>query len=67
MEAETQIIKELMHTIKSIKENSVKTQANLLLEARKTNSLYAQLLSELRRQNSILDDLKREGRVTISQ
>jgi len=51
------------YTLHKIRENSFKTQAKLLLEAEKTNKLYADLLHEMRRQNLILEELKEARRL----
>ena len=58
MEETHQIIHELLKSLEGIKKHSFQVQHSLLLEAEKTNKLYADILHELRRQNSILDDRK---------
>jgi len=60
---EQEIIKELIDNLKSIRENSFKTQAQLLIEARKTNSIYEQILHQLSRQNLLLEELKAANRL----
>jgi len=67
LEPEMQTIRELVDTLHKIRENGFKTQANLLLEARKQTKLYEQILHQLSRQNAILDDLKEARRlVTVT-
>jgi len=60
---EQEIIKELIDNLKSIRENSFKTQAQLLIEAKKTNSIYEQILHQLSRQNLIMEELKEARRL----
>ena len=67
MEASEQIILELLKTIKSFKEDSLQVHKKVLLESQQTNKIYIQILSALRHQNVILDELKRTGRLTVSQ
>jgi len=52
------VIQELTKTLRSIREKSVETQAQLLVEARTNNKLYVDILHELRRMNMFLEDKK---------
>jgi len=63
MEAEQKMILELMKVIKSIKENNLQVHKRLILESETNVKLYTQILSELRRQNMLLDQAVQERRL----
>ncbi len=63
LDTEQKIILALTKTIKSIKEQSLQVHKRLLLESETNVKLYTQILSELRRQNLILEDAKQERRL----
>ena len=59
------VIVELVKALTSIKEKNLQIHKKLLIESQATNKIYIQILSELRRQNLILEDLKESGKVTV--
>lgn len=67
MEAEQEIILALTKTIKKMKEENLEVHKKLLIESQNTNKIYIQILSAIRHQNSILDDLKEYDKLTVSQ
>jgi len=58
-EPETKIVRAFRSNLNTIREHSFKVQHELLKESIKTNSLYTQILQELRRQNMLLDQARR--------
>lgn len=66
MDASEEIIKELVKALGSFKEKTLEVHKKLLLESQETNKIYIQILSALRHQNVILDDLKEKQMVTLS-
>lgn len=66
MEASEQIIKELVKALETFKQKSLETHKLLLIESQATNKIYIQILSALRHQNAILDDLKENNRLLLS-
>lgn len=63
LDTEQKIILALTKTIKSIQEQNLKVHKRLLLESETNVKLYTSILSELRRQNLILEDAKQERRL----
>ena len=67
MEANEKIISELVKALATMKEKNFQVHTKLLKESQETNKIYIQILSAIRHQNSILDDLKQTDRITVSQ
>jgi len=67
METNEQMISVLVKALQTMKERNFKVHTELLKESQKTNEIYVQILSALRHQNMILDELKRTDRITVSQ
>jgi len=63
LDTEQKIILALTNTIKTIREENLKVHKRLLIESDTNVKLYTQILSELRRQNLILEDAKQERRL----
>jgi len=63
LDTEQKIILALTNTIKSIQEQNLKVHRRLLIESETNVKLYTSILSELRRQNLILEDAKQERRL----
>ena len=60
---EQKIIVELVAVIKKIKKENLQVHKRLIMESETSVKLYTQILSELRRQNLILDDANQEKRL----
>jgi len=57
------IIKELMKALSSMKERNLEVHKKLLIESQQCNEIYTQILSAIRKQNLMLDDLRESGKV----
>ena len=66
MEANLEIISALVKTIKKMKAENLDVHKKLLIESQNTNQIYVQILSSIRHQNAILDELKRTDRIRLS-
>ena len=66
-ESEIAMINELVKALTTKNKEGLDIHKKLLIESQKTNQIYVQILSAIRHQNVMLDDLKESGRVvTVS-
>lgn len=63
METQNKIIHELMDALKRMKHDNLQVHKRLIIESQTSVKLYTQILSELRRQNLILDEANQEKRL----